>query len=243
LTEARRSWAITKKDALIYYLRPGSLMFGIMFPVFLFLSFAVGRGLSIPALIPGLIAVTIFFSASSIGPMVIPTERKTRTYERMLMAPISPFFILFGEILGGAIYGAAIAVVPLLIGVLFYGTGISNVIALLAGIALATVGFSAMGIMFSSMPTENPGDVMMVLNFFRLPLLFVSGVFIPVSGLGPYWWITLISPLTYANDLLVYSINGTSFYCIVIDVLAILAFIAAFWWAGVELQKRNLKKM
>ncbi len=239
----RRSWAITKKDALIYYLRPGSLMFGIMFPVFLFLSFAVGRGLPIPALIPGLIAVTIFFSASSIGPMVIPTERKTRTYERMLIAPISPFFILFGEILGGAIYGAAIATVPILIGVLFYGTGISNAIVLAAGISLATFGFSAMGIAFSSMPTENPGDVMMVLNFFRLPLLFVSGVFIPVSSLGPYWWVTLISPLTYANDLLVYSINGTSFYGILVDVLAMLAFVAVFWWAGITMQKRNLKKM
>ena len=65
--ELRSAWAITKKDARIYYLRPGSIMFGILFPLFLFISFAIGRDLPAGVLVPGLMAISVFFAASSIG--------------------------------------------------------------------------------------------------------------------------------------------------------------------------------
>ena len=47
------AWAVARKDMRIYYLRPGNLMFGVLFPVFLFFSFAVGRDLPAAVLIPG----------------------------------------------------------------------------------------------------------------------------------------------------------------------------------------------
>ncbi len=37
------SWAIAKKDLKCYYARPGTILFGVMFPFFMFLSFIVGR--------------------------------------------------------------------------------------------------------------------------------------------------------------------------------------------------------
>ena len=239
--ELSRSWAITKKDARIYYLRPGTMMFGLMFPLFLFISFAVGRDLPPQALIPGLMAITIFFSSSSVGPMAVPTERRMKTHERMITAPISPLSILLGEIAGGAVYGAAMTAIPLIIGVAWYGFTIDHPIGLLASVALISFGFSAMGIMFSAMPTENPGDVMMILNFVRLPLLFVSGIFIPIDEMGRYGIITLISPLTYANDMIQYSVRGSSAFRPEIDALGIAAFTLLFLWVGVTLHERSRK--
>ena len=58
--ELTRAWAIAKKDFRLYYLTPGVIMFGILFPVFLFISFAVGRDLSSMELMPGLMAICIF---------------------------------------------------------------------------------------------------------------------------------------------------------------------------------------
>lgn len=35
------------------------------------------------------------------------------------------------------------------------------------------------GILFASIPTGHPGEVITPFNFFRVPLMFVSGLFIP----------------------------------------------------------------
>lgn len=239
--ELKRAWAITKKDARIYYLRPGTLMFGLMFPFFLFISFAVGRNLPSEVLIPGLMAITIFFSSSSVGPMAVPTERKTKTYERMITAPVSPLSILLGEIMGGAVFGSIMIVIPLFIGRIWYGIHITHPIVFIATIALISFGFSAMGIMFSAIPTENPGDVMMVLNFIRLPLIFVSGIFIPIDQMGKYGVATIISPLTYAKDIIQYSVTGDSFYGPMIDILGVTIFTVLFLWVGVSMHEKSRK--
>ena len=240
--ELRRAWAITKKDARIYYLRPGTIMFGLMFPFFLFISFAVGRNLPSEVLIPGLIVITIFFSSSSVGPMAVPTERKTKTYERMITAPISPLSILLGEIAGGAVFGIITVTIPLIIGIIWYDTRIVHPIGLIAAIAIISFEFSAMGIMFSAIPTENPGDVMMILNFIRLPLIFVSGIFIPINQMDKYGILTVISPLTYAKDIVQYTVSGNSFYGPMIDSFGIVIFTALFIWIGVSMHERSRKK-
>jgi ABC-2 type transport system permease protein len=173
--------------------------------------------------------------------VAVPTERRMKTHERMITAPISPLSILLGEIAGGAVYGAVMTAIPLIIGMIWYGITIDHPIGLLASVALISFGFSAMGIMFSAIPTENPGDVMMILNFVRLPLLFVSGIFIPIEEMGRYGIITLVSPLTYANDMIQYSVGGSSAFGPEIDALGIAAFTLLFLWVGVTLHERSRK--
>lgn len=239
--ELQRSWVITKKDARMYYFQPQSFMMGILFPVALFLSFALGRDLPADILIPGLMAITILFSSSSIGPLAVPTERRTKTYERMMVAPISPISIIFGEVCGGAIFGAIIAYVPLAIGLVFFGTNIGNPAGMILGILLVSFEFSAMGVMFSAIPTENPANVMMIVNIVRLPLIFVSGIFFSIAQMGTYGAITLLSPLTYAADLFKLAIGGSSFYGPGIDCLGIIVFTIVFLVIGVFLHERNRK--
>ncbi|MBE0524330.1 MAG: ABC transporter permease [Methanosarcinales archaeon] len=237
--ELASAWAITKKDIRIHYLTPAVIMFGILFPVFLFISFAVGRDLPLLELIPGLMAITIFFSASSTGPMAVPTERRNKTYDRLITAPISPFSILLGGTLGGFIFGGIIASIPLVIGILWFGVEVNNLFALIVGISMASFGFSAMGIMFAAIPTENPGDVMMMLNFIRLPLLFISGIFIPINAMGDYWFVTVLSPLTYSVDILRYAIGGGNYYSLVWDVAGLLVYTCLFFIFGFLLHERT----
>src|SRR5450756_3137334 len=66
------AWAIAKKDIAIYYLRPGTIMGGVLFPLFMFLAFTAGKLSSPAVLIPGLLSITTLFSASSIEPVSIP---------------------------------------------------------------------------------------------------------------------------------------------------------------------------
>lgn len=74
---------------------------------------------------------------------------------------------------------------------------------LAAGIILESFSFSALGLIFGSIPTRNPGDVQMSSTLLRWGLLFISDVFIPLAEMAPAArTMSYLSPLTYAQDLM-----------------------------------------
>jgi ABC-2 type transport system permease protein len=241
--EARVAWAIAVKDMLTYYTRPPSLMFGILFPFSLFLSFSIGRNAPIATQIPILIAQTLFFASSSIGPVVIPSERANQTFDRFLTSPVSLLTVLMGKTLAGVIFGIGISVIPILVGVGFFGSQIVNVGALIACMALSSLGFSAMGIMFASLPGQSPGQVMMPLNFVRIPLLFISGVYTPVKDLPSWGQIgSMLSPLTHTIELARYSLGGETFFGPFLNITILTAYTAAFLLMGMRFHTLNQRR-
>ena len=241
--EARVAWAIALKDMLTYYTRPPSLMFGILFPFSLFLSFSIGRNAPIAQQIPILIAQTLFFASSSIGPVVIPSERANQTFDRFLTSPVSLLAILVGKTVAGVIFGIGVSIIPVLIGVAFFGSNIASIGALIACMVLSSVGFSAMGIMFASIPGQSPGQVMMPLNFVRIPLLFISGVYTPVSEL-PSWgqMASMLSPLTHTIELARYALGGETFFGPLINISILTAYTVLFLFMGIRFHIMNQRK-
>jgi ABC-2 type transport system permease protein len=227
--EAGAAWAIAKKDIAIYYLKPNIIVAGLLFPLFMFLAFAAGRNAPVGTLIPGLISITILFSASTIEPVSIPIERRTKTFERLISAPVSLHAIVFGESLSGFLYSIGIALVPLIFGVIVFETPVTGPVQLAAGMLLTALCFSTMGTLFAAYPTESPGDIMSMLNVVRLPLIFVSGTFIPVASMPPIGRaISLISPLTYGNDLVMAAYGHPGAFNPFTDVLMLIAFFVLF---------------
>ena len=76
------SLVILKKNARLYYLKPPVLIFGVLFPVFFFLAFKMGRPIAAENVVPGMVAMALWFTASAVGPLVTPWERSAKTYER-----------------------------------------------------------------------------------------------------------------------------------------------------------------
>jgi len=239
----RRSWAITVKDMKIYYLRPPALMFGILFPVALFFTFTVGRNMSPDRLIPVLSAQTVFWSASSIGPVAIPMERRLRTFERFLSAPISLIAVLWGKMMAGFIFGAGITTLATGIGILWGNQTVSNLVALVLGIGLSSLVYSAMGILFASIPTGSPGEVIVPLNFVRIPLMFVSGMFIPVERMPEAGKIVaLLSPLTHTIDLINLGTSGSSYFGFATNICILSVWMLVFLYVGQIFHKIIMKK-
>ncbi len=237
--ELNAAWAIAKKDMRIYYLRPNIIVSGLLFPLFMFLAFSIGNTSGSSVLMAGLIAITILFSASSIEPVSVPIERRTKTYDRLLSAPISLNALVVGESLSGFIYSLVIAMAPFIAGLLIFGTPINNVIALVVGLVLTAFVIASMGTLFASYPTESPGDIMSMLNVVRLPLVFISGIFIPLSVIPPAAQIvTFFSPLTYGYDLILMGYTGTSHYDPFFDIVMLFVFILIFQFVADRLYKR-----
>lgn len=223
------AWAIAKKDMRIYYLKPNIIVSGIFFPLFMFLAFAIGKNTPPGTLIPGLISITLLFSASSIEPVSIPIERRVKTFERLLSAPISLYSLVSGESMSGFIYSLGIACFPLAIGVIIFSTPIVHVLVLVISMILTAFCFATLGTLFAAYPTENVGEVMSLLNTVRLPLIFISGVFIPISSMPQIGQkIALISPLTYGNDLIEYAYTDKSLFSPLLDIILLVVFIIIF---------------
>jgi len=239
----RHALTIAKKDAKIYYLKPPVLIYGIIFPLCLFFAFVVGRNIPPSVLLPGLVGMTVFFTASSANPIVVPWETRMRTLERLISTPASISAIILGDIFAGFLYGAVISIIPLSVGIIAFGMGVINPPVLVVNIVLSAFCFSALGSLLSSPPTDNPSNIMMLSNLVRLPLIFISGVFIPIEKM-PSWGkaIAPISPLTYTSDLARYSLLGNRYYPILLDVSMILAFTVVFVAVGVEIHKRSIPK-
>ncbi len=241
--ELQRAWAITVKDMRIYYLRPASIMFGILFPLTLFLSFTVGRNMPPERLVPILAAQTVFWASSSIGPVAIPLERRLKTFDRYLSAPISLTSVLFGKILAGVIYGLAVSTLSLAVGIAIYGASKINIPIIMFSLALSSLGFSAFGIMFASIPWESPGEVMMPMNFVRIPLLFISGLFIPLENLPMLGQaVAFISPLTHTLDLLKLGLGSNSFFGIATNISMLILFTTLFIGMSTLFHRKTMKK-
>ncbi len=233
---------IAKKDIKIYYLKPPVIMFGFFFPGFTYLAFTVGRSLEPTLLIPGLVAITSFFAAGSLGPAVLPLERKTKTLERLLVAPVSPFAIILGKTLAGFTYGFILSLVPLLIGVVFLGIGIATPILFILGLALSALTFSAFGILFSARAEEMP-NAMMPMNVIRFPMLFVSGVFVPLATMPRYLRaIAYLMPLTYSVDALRQTVLGSLEPLMLLrDMAALSLFLILFLGAATMALRRDTR--
>ena len=82
----------------------------------------------------------------------------------------------------------------------------------------------------------------MLLNFVRLPLIFISGLYIPIESLPDWGQVAAaFSPLTYANDLVRYALEGKTLYGPVVDSGVLILFTAVFLFIGMRLDKKFRK--
>jgi len=240
--QVRRALAIARKDIRIYYSKGPVIIFGILFPIFLFLSFTIGRQFSIDFMIPGLLGMILFFTATSISPIVVPWEAQSRTLERLMSCPIRLETIIIGDVLASFTFGIVISLVPVILG-LFLGVTISGVLVFSLAIILASLCFASLGVVFSIPPTNLPATVNMIASVVKFPVIFISGIFVPLDQL-PSWGqaIAYISPLTYFTDIARSSIQGQGHLPIAVDLVGLLAFTVLFLAVAMKLHQKTMPK-
>ena len=242
LQQLRRSLAIARKDIRIYYSKGPVVIFGLLFPVFLFLSFLIGRHLTVDFMMPGLLGMILFFTATAISPIVVPWETMGRTLERLMSCPVANGTIILGDILASFIFGLVISLVPIII-TLALGVAISSPAILALAIILGAFCFASLGNLFSIPPTNLPATANMIASVIKFPLVFISGIFISLDEL-PAWGqaIAYISPLTYFTDIARHCIAGQGHIPVAIDLLALLAFSVIFLTLDIELHSRTMPR-
>ncbi len=238
--ELVQAWTVTVKDMKVYYLKPGMIMFGFLMPFFMYFSFSVKREMAVAQGVSRLLAMTTFFTAAAAGPFIIPLERRLGTYDRLLAAPMSLITLLLGKTAVGALFAVVTSAFALLVGVLAFGASIAQPWLLVAGVILGSFSFSALGLIFGSIPTRNPGDVQMPSTLLRWGLLFISGIFVPLVEMGTVArTVAYLSPLTYAQDLMNHAVIGVGLLDPWLDIAVLLVSGVLFLLPSVKMHLRS----
>lgn len=218
------------------------MILGVLFPVFLFLSFAIGRDLPLGFMVAGLLGMMLFFTATAVSPIVVPWEAQARTLERLLCCPIKIETIVLGDIIASFSFGVCTSAVPILLGLLG-GLKVSRPLLLGAAILLAASCFASLGSVFSTPATNLPATVNMIAAVVKFPIVFISGIFLPLDVL-PSWArkVAYLSPLTYFTDIARSCLEGRSALPVSLDLFALLGFGALFFTVAVRLHRRTMPK-
>lgn len=191
----------------------------------------------------GLVCMAIWFTSTSISPVITPWETRTKTLERLVSAPIGYSWILLGDALASAFIGILMTAAPLLIALLVLDLTVVYPLVLALGLILGSLCFSLVGVLMASLPTDTPADVMMLSSVVKFPIIFISGIFIRVNNL-PGWGqaISYVSPLTYLTDLVRHSFGAkvTFLPSPAIDLIILVGFLLGFGVLAVVSHKRTL---
>ncbi|MBN1673135.1 MAG: ABC transporter permease [Kiritimatiellae bacterium] len=218
-------WAILKKDMRTYYLKPPNLSWGIIFPLAWTLMFFIKSGSGFGetrAILPGVMALSILFGTTSMLAVTVTFEKKGRSFERLLLAPMPLETLMLAKTAGAILMGAINAVVPVVMAAFFVHLGSVAWWQAASAVVLIAISSTFMGL-FIAVSVSEVFEAQTFSNFFRFPMVFLCGLFFPVSTL-PFFLrpFSYALPLTYGADLLHGAVNHTARMPVALD-LAVLA--------------------
>jgi len=234
-------WSILAKDMRSYYLKPPNISWGIVFPLAWTTMFFIrsGSGLeSIPNLLPGVMAVSVLFGTTSMLAVTVTFEKKGRSFERLLLAPIPLELLMLAKTTGAILFGIANAFVPVLMAAFLTDLSGVNWATLVPAVVLIAVSSTFLGL-FIAVSVKEVFEAQTFSNFFRFPMIFLCGLFFPVEQL-PVWLrpLSYVLPLTYGADVLHGSIHRPPHMPLLLDFGLLLAFCAALFVVSL----RNIRR-
>ena len=234
-------WNILVKDMRTYYLKPPNISWGIIFPLawtgMFFVKSGSGLG-SIPTLLPGVVAVSILFGTTSMLAVTVTFEKKNRSFERLLLAPIPFELLMLAKTSGAILFGVANAFVPVVMAAFLMDLSRIAWGAFLPAVFLIALASTFLGL-FIAVAVSEVFEAQTFSNFFRFPMIFLCGLFFPIEKLPVFLKpLSYVLPLTYGTDMLHGAVNGERVMPFILDV----AILGTFCVGLFAISLRNIRK-
>jgi ABC-2 type transport system permease protein len=235
-------WSILVKDMRTYYLKPPNVSWGLIFPLAWTGMFFIksGSGLkSILALLPGVVAVSILFGTTSMLAVTVTFEKKSRSFERLLLAPIPLELLMLAKTSGAILFGVANAFVPVVMAAFLADLSQLAWSAFIPAVFMIAVASTFLGL-FIAVAVREVFEAQTFSNFFRFPMIFLCGLFFPIEKLPVFLRpLSYAMPLTYGVDILHGSVHAGNMMPYALDLGALGAFCIGLF--AVSLQTINRK--
>lgn len=187
----RHAWAIAAKDLLVEFRSRTGILSAAVFVVLVLMVFNFGRdptAVSNVVIAPSILWVTFTFAAILALNRAFQLELENQALDGLLLAPIGRGSIYLGKVVANLVFVAIVEVLGVPLVALFFNVEVWAHIGTLAGIiALATIGFVAIGTLFSAMTVRT-----------RFAELLLPVVLLPFMIL-PLMWATLATTSVFAG--------------------------------------------
>ncbi len=204
-------WAILKKDMQNYYLKPPNISWGIVFPIswtLMFILRARGEPVSVADVLPGVMTMSVLFGTTSMLAVTVTFERRSRAFERLLLAPIGLNTLMLAKTAGGVLFGFANCLVPIILGAYWIDLASVHWGMAIPAIALIAVTSTFLGLCIA-VSVKEVFEAQTFSNFFRFPMVFLCGLFLPLGDIPALLRpLSYALPVTYGNDLLRHAVLG-----------------------------------
>ena len=176
----RHAWRVARKDLLVEFRSRTAILSAVVFTVLVLLVFNFGRDPTAVAavdLAPSILWVTFTFAAMLALNRAFQLELENQALDGLLLAPVSRGSIYLGKLIANLLFVGAVEAIGLPRFALFFNVRILPVLLPLVGIiALATLGFVAVGTLFSAMTARTR------LAELLLPVLLLPFMIPPLIG-------------------------------------------------------------
>ena len=230
-------WNILAKDMRSYYLKPPNISWGLLFPLVWVAMFFIRSGLgfeSIPDLLPGVMALSVLFGATSVLSVTVTFEKKGRSFERLLLAPISLELLMLAKTTGAILFGTVNAFVPVLIALFFTDLTALNWSIMVPAVVLLAVSSTFLGL-FIAVSVKEVFEAQTFSNFFRFPMIFLCGLFFPIASIPLFLRpLSYVLPLTYGTDIIRGAVTGGNTMHLGLDFLVVILFCLVLFFVSLK---------
>ncbi len=192
-------------------------------------------------MIPALMGILMMMLCGFLPALNIVGEKEKGTIEQINVTPVSKWSFIFAKLIPYWLIGLVVLTLCLVLSWLVYGITCQGPLWLVYLLAiLLALFFSSFGLIVSNY-SDTMQQAMLVMWFFVVCLMLLSGLFTPVRSM-PHWayLTTYVNPMHYFADAIrTVFVRGGDFYSIVHQVLALIGIstLMAVW--AVQSYKKN----
>jgi ABC-2 type transport system permease protein len=220
-----------------FWRNPASAFFTFAFPLMFLVIFTALLGSGRVEVTPGVFINQASYYVAAMTTFAVITacytniaisitfQRDAGILKRTRGTPLPGWAYLAGRVLHAILVAALLVVLTTAFGVMFYDASVptGGVLAeFLVTLVVGAASFAALGLATTTM-VPNADAAPAVVNAIILPLLFLSGVFIPIEPSAPSWirWVGRIFPVRHFADAMIAGFYGRPFSFEWSDVLVV----------------------
>lgn len=190
-------------------------------------------------IVPGLIMMSVITNSYSNVASSFFSNKFQRSVEEMMVSPMPNWVILAGFVIGGAARGLGVGLIVTVVSLFFTHLDLHHPLLTLAVVIMTALLFSIGGFI-NALLAKKFDDISIIPIFVLTPLTYLGGVFYSIDLLPDFWQsVTMINPILYMVNAFRYGILGISDIPVAGALIAIAAFILAFWCLALWMLNRG----
>ncbi|WP_110710114.1 ABC transporter permease [Salinicola sp. CR57] len=190
-------------------------------------------------IVPGLIMMSVITNSYSNVASSFFSNKFQRSVEEMMVSPMPNWVILAGFVIGGAARGLGVGLIVTVVSLFFTHLDLHHPFLTLMVVVMTALLFSIGGFI-NALLAKKFDDISIIPIFVLTPLTYLGGVFYSIDLLPEFWQkVTMVNPILYMVNAFRYGILGISDIPVSGALIAIAAFIVAFWCLALWMLNRG----